>query len=104
MSRAACTLLERVERCIERLDARIARQILERGSDAPHCVSVVGVFHTLAGSLERHALGKDRLPILDASSAARRIGLLRRVVRDHAVMVAMRGRQLAAREKAKRGA
>lgn len=76
--------LERAQRIIDALSERIDAQAMRPGADAPHCVSVVGVFHTYAGNLERAI---ERMRVVNLPSHVR---TLRRIVETHRIMVALR--------------
>jgi hypothetical protein len=98
MSRPA-TLADRVRSILDRLDARVEAATFQEGADRPHCVSVVGVFHTMVGRLERDLNGT--LPLFDeVHELARRVRQLRRIVRDHYLMVERAGMLLRAQRRA----
>lgn len=77
------TLQERATAMLERLDARLERQTFEPGADAPHVVSLVGLFHREAGNVERRM---ERMP-LDRFGILTSLRILRRIVSTHAILV-----------------
>lgn len=84
----------RARAIIDKLDERLERQTFLEGADAPHCVAAVGAVHRFAGNFERKLDELARLRRVDCIVAELR--LLRRVVRDHGLMVGLRGAQLRA--------
>lgn len=81
---------ERVERILDRLDARLEQQTFLRGADAPHAVALVGAFHRAAGDVER-ALDH---PATSQSYVRNMARILRRMIRTHAAVVAARAAAL----------
>lgn len=92
------TLDVRARAIIDKLDERLERQTMQEGADAPHCVSAVGAIHRFAGNFERKLDELARLCRVDCIAAELR--LLRRVQRDHAVMVNMQGARIRAARRA----
>lgn len=93
------TLAARVRAILDNLDARIEAATFQEGADRQHCVAVVGCYHSLAGRLERDL--ESSLPLFnEAREAARRLRQLKRVVRDHAMMVERAGMLLRANRRA----
>lgn len=78
---------KRVRRILDRLSVRLEGQTLRTGADAPHLVSIVGVFHKAAGDIERD-LG--RMERTSHASMVAMLRALRRIVCSHATMVRMR--------------
>lgn len=83
------TPTDRAQRIIDRLSDRIDAQAMRKGADSPHLVATVGVFHRAAGDFERQL---ERMPF-DRDSILYAVRTLRRIVRAHAVMVALRARR-----------
>ncbi len=82
----ARAFVERAQRVLDSLDARLEGQTFKPGADAPHAVAIVGTFHRAAGDVERHL---ERMP-LDRFGIVASVRILRRIVRTHAVMVDLR--------------
>lgn len=78
--------LERAQRIIDALSARIDAQALGLGADAPHCVSTVGAFHRCAGGVE----GDLANPRTSRATVCAMIRVLRKFVGNHRLMVAQR--------------
>jgi len=93
------TLAARARAILDNLDARIEAATFQEGADRQHCVAVVGCYHQLAGRLERDLDGT--LPLFgEVRELARRIRQLKRIVRDHALMVERAGMLLRATRRA----
>jgi|SoiMethySBSTD1v2_1073268.scaffolds.fasta_scaffold2258692_2 hypothetical protein len=93
------TLAARVREIIDHLDARIEAATFQEGADRQHCVAVVGCYHTLAGRLERD-LDSTLSLFNEVRELARRVRQLKRIVRDHAMMVERAGMLLRAQRRA----
>ena len=92
------SLSARVRAVVDKLDDRMEHQTQREGADAPHCVATVGAWQAFAGALERKLDRLAQLGRLDVLAAELR--LLRRVLRDHAVMVNMQGARIRAARRA----
>jgi hypothetical protein len=95
----ADTLAGRVRAIIDHLDARIEAATFQEGADRQHCVAVVGCYHTMAGRLERDL--DSTLPLFrEVTELGKRLRQLKRIVRDHAMMVERAGMILRANRRA----
>lgn len=86
------SLQTRALNLLDRLDARLEEQKRREGADAPRCVEVVGVFDTFAGGFERALDRRIRLGWRELIVSELRA--LRRIARDHAVLVSMEGQRI----------